>query len=247
MPDPTFQPVTPHIFRLEQPFLRGRFKVNVWLVHEADGGWLMVDAGAPGFEKKLLEQVLVQTGGQTPRMLLLTHGHMDHAAAAQRIREEWKVPIAAGRDEIRYLIGPVRYNTIPAKNLIYKLLQISAPPLVGRNVQLPLDDGARVGDLVAYHSPGHSPGMLAFLHAGDRALIAGDVFFNLGRFGDPVGAFTYDMGLNHKSQARLAALDFDHLLASHGEPTMNTGRQMAQEWVAKKAKKPKAVPAAAAA
>jgi hypothetical protein len=147
MPVQTFQPVTPHIYRLEQPFLAGRFRVNVWLVRDADG-WLMVDAGAPGFEKKLLEQVLVQTGGEKPRMLLLTHGHTDHAAAAQRIREEWKIPIAAHRDEIKYLIGPARYASIKAKNPIYMLLQISAPPLVGRNVQMPLDDGSKVGDLI---------------------------------------------------------------------------------------------------
>ena len=197
MPASTFQPVTPHIFRLEQPFLRGRMRVNVWLVQGSDG-WLMVDAGAPGFEKKLLEQVLAQTGGETPRLLLLTHGHTDHAAAAQRIREEWKIPIAAHRDEIKYLIGPARYASIKAKNPIYRLLQLSAPPLVGRNVQMPLEDGERIGDLTAYLSPGHAPGLLAFLHAGDRALISSDTFMHLGKLSDPFAPFTYDMGLNHE-------------------------------------------------
>jgi hypothetical protein len=59
--------------------------------------------------------------------------------------------------------------------------------------------------------------------------------------------FTYDMGLNHKSQARLITLPFDHLLVSHGDPIMNTGRQEAMDWVAKHTKKPRtARPAAAA-
>jgi hypothetical protein len=34
-------------------------------------------------------------------------------------------------------------------------------------------------------------------------------------------------------------LDFDHLLASHGDPILNTGRQQAREFVEKHAKKPR--------
>jgi len=233
MPTPTFVKVTPHIYKLDLPFAGGRLMVGVWLVQEPDG-WVLIDAGAPGFEKTLFEQVLAQTGGKLPKMLVLTHGHGDHAAAAQRIREEWKIPIAAHRAEIPYLIGPTRYNQIPTRYLPYKLLQISPPPLVGRNIQVPLDDGRRLGDLVVYHVPGHSPGLVALLHPGDRALICGDTFMSRGgKLSDPFPPFTYDMALNHQSQERLVTLDFDHLITSHGEPILNTGRQQARELVEK--------------
>jgi glyoxylase-like metal-dependent hydrolase (beta-lactamase superfamily II) len=238
MPQLAYSKVTPHIYKLDLPAFGGRLPVAVWLVRDADG-WLMVDAGGPGFEKVVLEQTLVHTGGQRPHTLVLTHGHQDHAAAAQRIREEWKIPIAAGRDEIPYLIGPTRYNTIPSKSLLYKLFQLSSPPLVGRNVQLPLDDGRRLGDVQVFHVTGHAPGMLVLLHPADRALIAADTFMNLGKLGDPLRPFTYDMALNRVSQARLATLDFDHLLVSHGAPILNTGRQQAREFVDKHAKKPR--------
>jgi len=116
--------------------------------------------------------------------------------------------------------------------LPYKLLQISAPCLVGRNVQMPLDDGRLLGDLVIYHVPGHAPGLVALLHPGDRALICGDTFMNRGgKLTDPFAPFTYDMGLNHQSQARLVTLDFDHLIASHGQPILNTGRAQARAFV----------------
>jgi hydroxyacylglutathione hydrolase len=238
MPQPAYTKITPHIYKLDLPLFGGRLPVGVWLVQDADG-WLMVDAGGPGYEKIVLEQTLVQTGGKRPHTLLLTHGHLDHAAAAQRIREEWKIPIAAGRDEITYLIGPTRYNTIPSKNLLYKLLQLSPPPLVGRNVQMPLDEGRRLGDLQVYHVTGHAPGMLALLHTADRALISADVFTNMGKVGDPPLPFTYDMALNRLAQARLVTLDFDHLLVSHGAPILNTGRQQARAFVEKHAKKPR--------
>jgi len=236
-PTPTYAKITPHIYKLNLPFFGGRIMVGVFLVQEADG-WVLVDAGAPGLVKTVMEQTLAQTGGQLPKMLLLTHGHVDHGAAAQRIREEWKIPVAAHRAEIPYLIGPRWYNQIPTRFLPYKVTQLSSPALVGRNVQTPLDDGRRLGDLVVYHVPGHAPGLVALLHAGDRALICGDTFMNNNnKLTDPFSIATYDMALNHESQARLATLDFDHLIPSHGEPIMNTGRQAVRDFVAKDEKK----------
>ncbi|MGH2524681.1 MAG: MBL fold metallo-hydrolase, partial [Anaerolineales bacterium] len=223
MPSPTYAQVTPHIYKLDLPFFGGRVPVGVWLIRDAEG-WTIVDAGAPGFENVVFEQTLAQTGGARPRRLILTHGHLDHAAAAQRMREAWKVLIAAGRDEIPYLVGPDRYNHIPSSFLPYRFLQGSPPPLVGRNVQLPLDDGMGLDGLDVFHVPGHSPGMMALLHREDRALICGDAFANFGgKLGDPLAAFTYDMKLARQSQARLIELDFDHLLPSHGPPILNEG------------------------
>jgi glyoxylase-like metal-dependent hydrolase (beta-lactamase superfamily II) len=238
MPTPTFTQITPHVFKLDLPFAGGRIPVGVWLIR-AEDGWTVVDAGAPGFEDVTLKQILVQTGGEIPRRLILTHGHLDHAAAAQRMRDEWKLLIAAGRAEIPYLLGPAHYNHIPG-HLLYRLLQLSSPPLIGRNVQLPLDEGMRLDGLEVFEVPGHAPGMVALLHQDDRALICGDTFGNLGgKLGDPLRPFTYDPALNHQSQAKLAALDFDHLLASHGPPIMNEGRARVQALLASREKKKK--------
>jgi glyoxylase-like metal-dependent hydrolase (beta-lactamase superfamily II) len=230
MADLAFQPITPHIYKLDLPFMWNRFPVGVWLVQD-ERGWVMVDAGAPGYEQKVIEQVLAHTGGRPPYALVLTHGHVDHAAAAGRIRTLWRIPIAAGRLEAPYLTGAAHYSRIPAHHWLYRWTQISAPPLPGRNVHLPLDDGGRIGPLEVCAAAGHAPGMVALLHAGDRALLCADAFFNVGgKLGDPSPLFTYDPALNHQAQARLAALDFDHLLPSHGPAIMNTGREQARAW-----------------
>jgi len=234
---PAFEQITPHIHKLNLLAFGGILPVGVWLVQGA-GGWTVVDAGAPSFEKLILEQILVQTGGAIPKHLILTHGHADHGAAAQLMREQWNLLIAAGRAEIPYLVGPAHYNRIPSPSLQYRLLQISGPPLIGRNVQLPLDEGMHIGDLAVFAAPGHAPGQVALLHRADRALICGDAFANFGgRLGDPLAAFTYDMDLAHRSQARLAELEFDHLLASHGPPVMNTAREEIRALFAHRAKK----------
>ncbi len=242
-PQPSFTQLTPHIYKLDLPFFGGRLPVGVFLVRddsaaEGRGGWILVDAGAPGFTDTIFDQVRKVTGEQHPHTLVLTHGHLDHGAAAQAIRQRWKIPIAAGRAEIPYLIGPAAYAAIPAKSPLYRLAQMSPPALVGRNVQLPLDDGMQLDGLQVIHAPGHAPGMVALLHAGDRALLAADTFYNLGgKLSDPAVPFTYDPALNHVSQARLLAFDFDHLIPSHGPAIMNTGKQAAQAVVDKRNRK----------
>jgi glyoxylase-like metal-dependent hydrolase (beta-lactamase superfamily II) len=237
MAQPAFAQVTPHIFKLDLPFLRGRVPVGVWLVRD-DQGWIMVDAGAPGFEQTVLDEAVAHPNGDHPYMLVLTHGHSDHAAAARQVRELWKIPVAAGRDEMPFLLGPRRYSSLPARSPLYRLMQRSGPALLGRAVQRPLDEGMRVGDMRVYHVPGHAPGMLALLHPGDRALLCADTFYNLNeRLADPSGLFTYDPQLNRESQAKLLALDFDHLLPSHGPPILNEGKERARALVARRQKR----------
>jgi glyoxylase-like metal-dependent hydrolase (beta-lactamase superfamily II) len=91
---------------------------------------------------------------------------------------------------------------------------------------------------MTYVVPGHAPGMVALLHRRDRALLAADAVFYLGgKLADPLRLFTYNPQLNHQSQARLADLDFDHLLPSHGPPILNSGRQALQAFVSQRAKK----------
>ena len=244
-PQVKFTQLTPHIHKLDLPFFGGRLPVGVFLVRDdtaagGRGGWILVDAGAPGFTDNILDQVTAVTGQQPPHTLVLTPGHLDQAAAAEAIRARWNIPLAAGRAEIPYLLGPAAYASIPAKSLMYRLAQMSPPALVGRNVQLPLDEGMRLDGLEVFHVPGHAPGMVALYHAADRALITADTFYNLGgKLGDPAAPFTYDPALNHASQAKLAALDFDHLIPSHGPAIMQTGKQAAQAVVAQHTKKKK--------
>jgi len=234
MPNPSFAQVTPHIFKLELPFF---IPVGVWLIKQ-DSGWTVIDAGAPEFEDVVIKEILKLTGGEKPHTLILTHGHYDHGGAALRMLNAWQVRVAAGRAEEPFLTGASRYRLIPADHLLYPLIQISPPALFGRSVHLPLDEGMTLNGLEVYAAPGHSPGQVALLHRRDGALICGDAFTNLkNKLGDPLAPFTYDMDLAHQSQARLAELDFEHLLVSHGPIIPGEGLKRAKALVASRKKK----------
>ena len=231
MAEPKFEQVTPHIFKLNLPFLGGRITVGVWLMQH-NGDWTVVDAGAPGSEELVLRQTLACTGGQPPGRLVFTHGHIDHAAAAEQMVDRWGLPVAAGRAEIPYILGPTPYRRVEPGWWGYRLLQRSGPSLIGRNVQLPLDEGMKVDGMQVIHVPGHSPGMVALLHQADRALLSADVLSHRGgRLGDPISVFTYDMALNRQSMRKLAVLDFDHLLPSHGKPILGDGKSRLEAFV----------------
>ncbi len=227
MASQSFTQVTPHIARLELS------AAAVFLV-KGDEGWTMVDTGPEKETDKVMKAVLDYTKSAQPRVLILTHGHPDHAGGALKIRGAWWPKIAAGRAEVPYLTEPVFYRKIAGRSLQNYMAGLTiGPALLGKGVHLPLDEGNIVSGMTVYHVPGHTPGMIALLHHADRALLCSDAFANRGKLADPAAAMTYDMKLAHKSQKKLAALNFDHLLPSQGGPIMNDGKRQAMELVEK--------------
>jgi glyoxylase-like metal-dependent hydrolase (beta-lactamase superfamily II) len=246
MAQKTFSKITPQIYRMD--LAMGRGSIAVFLV-ESGTGWILIDTGLEQHAPLLVGAVLDQTGGVKPSTLILTHGHPDHAANAVRLRKEFRLKVAAGRDEIRYLTEPVFYRKIPTRSILNRPLYYLAglftqPAMLGRGVDMPLDERMLLGGMEVFHVPGHAPGMVALLHRADRALLCADVFSNTGnRLHDPSSLFTYDPQLNRTSQAKLAALDFDHLLPSHGPPIMNDGRGKVVAYVEKRLGRPVATAA----
>jgi len=103
---------------------------------------------APAEAKKISDELT----GTNPKYILITHNHMDHTGALEDLKSTLNVPVAAHADDAAKL--PVR------------------PDLL-------LKDGDLIsfGDiqLTVLHTPGHTPGSLAFLTG--NYLIAGDTIF----------------------------------------------------------------------
>jgi len=135
----------------------------------------------PGGDLERIRDAIAQSGVSVEK-ILLTHGHIDHAAGAAELRDELGVAIE----------GPHRADDF----LLQRLAELGQAYGIPARPVTPdrwLDEGDRVtiGDLAldVLHCPGHSPGSVVLVSQVDRFAIVGDVIFqgSVGRVDLPGG------------------------------------------------------------
>lgn len=158
-------------------------------IYLLDGGSeaALVDAGG-GRNMDLILRNIEQDGVPLDRvrMLLLTHGHADHAAGAAGLKEALGLRVCAAQELVESLavgdgwgisLGPAKAAGLYPADFVFR-------PCV---VDVELKDGHTipVGDctLTVIETPGHSAGHLSYLMEKDgiRYLFGGDAVFFGGR------------------------------------------------------------------
>lgn len=236
-----FNLMTDHIARLDLPIqFAGLFRtrVSVWLVRSQEG-FLLIDTGPPDLAGEMVDAVSSATNGQGPKVVLLTHGHYNHAGGLSALRLAWNPPIASHPDETPFITGDRDYARVRSKNPAYWLgsLLMETTPWSIPNVQAVEQDRTLFG-LTVVHLPGHTPGHIGFFHKDDRAFICGDALMNVsGRLSRPFGLSTHDMRLAEESIRRLSERNFLHLFPSHGIPILEKGRKAVFEYAQKRLRK----------
>jgi glyoxylase-like metal-dependent hydrolase (beta-lactamase superfamily II) len=232
-----FQLITEHIARLELPFKFAEMiksSVSVWLVRSREG-FALIDAGPPEAAGEMVDAISSATDGRGPSVVLLTHGHYNHAGGLSALRLAWNPPIAAHSDEVSFIRGDREYARVRSKNPWYWIgsLLMNKTPWSIPNVQL-VEAGQTFFGLKLIHLPGHTPGQIGFIHELDRAVICGDAVLNQGgRLSNPFSLTTVDRDLAKRSILRLSERNFKHLFPSHGPPIMQEGRRFVFELVQK--------------
>jgi glyoxylase-like metal-dependent hydrolase (beta-lactamase superfamily II) len=117
--------------------------------------------------------------------ILITHGHLDHAAATADLAEKLSIPIE----------GPNKGDDFWIEGLPLFCQQYGFPPARPFQPTRWLNDGddVAVGNLAldVLHCPGHTPGHVVFFHAPSKTAWVGDVLFagSIGRTDFPRGNF----------------------------------------------------------
>ena len=149
---------------------------------------------------KTLKAAIIDPGGETPRLLgaiaergltldkiWITHGHLDHAGAAQAIKDITGVPIEGPHKADQFWI-----DDIPESGRKYGL-----PDAKSFKPDRWLGDGDVVTlgetEFEVLHCPGHTPGHVIFFHRASRFAQVGDVLFkgSIGRTDFPQGNFEH--------------------------------------------------------
>lgn len=179
------------------------------LVDEASGLAAVVD---PGDEADRILAALEGAGARAA-LLLVTHAHFDHVAAAEDLHRATGAPIHLHPDD-RLL-----YAMLPEQGNLFGFR--FPPPEVATE---PLADGESIAlgssAIRVIHTPGHSPGSSCFLAGGSEpVLLAGDTLFrgSIGRTDLWGGSFPT---IERSIRERLYVLpDALRVVPGHGEET----------------------------
>jgi glyoxylase-like metal-dependent hydrolase (beta-lactamase superfamily II) len=156
------------------------FEQNCTLIwDEASKVGAIVD---PGGDLDRIARAVEEAGIEVEK-ILLTHGHIDHAGAADELRQELGVKIE----------GPHKADAILLDNLEKQGEQYGLSGV--RNVKPDrwLQEGDRVTvaghTFEIFHCPGHSPGSVVYFNPDQRFALVGDVLFHgsIGRTDFPYG------------------------------------------------------------
>jgi glyoxylase-like metal-dependent hydrolase (beta-lactamase superfamily II) len=195
-------------------FTVGAFQVNTYLItDEATGDAAIVDTGETS---ELVDNLLALNPQPNIKMILLTHGHLDHAGALVKLQQAFDVPTYLPRLE-----RPL-FDTLPQQGDWFGAPHMNRP--CGR-IDHYVDDGDKIqlGDttLSFISTPGHTPGQGCYYD--DSDIFVGDTLFagSIGRTDLPMG----DHELMMKSLDKLTKLSEQLVVHSGHGPTTTIGQE----------------------
>ena len=164
----------------------GPFASNCYIVgSEANKEGVIIDPGADA------EEILknVKKLGLNTKLIVLTHGHIDHVGALKEVKDATGAEVAIHTDEAESL----------QERSLATLFGLSYPTPPPPDRLLKGGDSIDIGDLhlLVLHTPGHSPGGICLL--GEGVVFSGDTLFNfgIGRYDLPGGSGSQLMNSIH--------------------------------------------------
>lgn len=148
------------------------------LVNHKTGELLVVD---PGDQAQLIEKQIEKTGAK-PVAILLTHGHFDHAGAAEALADKYQISIYAHEAERETLEAPglnlcgmIGEHKVYHADIFVKDEEVLN--LAGFSIRV-------------FFTPGHTIGGCCYYIADEKILFSGDTLFqeSVGRTDFPRGS-----------------------------------------------------------
>ena len=172
----------------------GRSQTNAYLVNDGSS-WILVDAGWQNDGPRIQAAARsLLAPGLAPSAILLTHAHPDHDGSARELAEAWRCPVYTHPAELPLATGDFtamarnagpldRWLILPFMRVIggrRREAALARSSLAG--IVRPLGPGGAIPSVDGWkwiHTPGHTPGHVAYLRARDRVVLSGDAILTL--------------------------------------------------------------------
>jgi glyoxylase-like metal-dependent hydrolase (beta-lactamase superfamily II) len=169
----------------------GMFQSNCFIVScENTNEAIIIDAGDEG--ERIVDHV--KRANLDVKMIVCTHGHIDHVAGLPTVRRAISAPVVMHKDEITL------YEHVDRQAMLFG---VPAPGTVKIEKFVAHGDKLTFGNLTGevVHTPGHSPGGISIAFRNERppVIFVGDVLFqgSIGRT-DLMGASERQMATTLK-------------------------------------------------
>jgi hydroxyacylglutathione hydrolase len=186
-------------------------------------GVYIVDAGMPHQARRILGKV--RELGYAPsdvRLILITHGHIDHAGSAAALKRLTGAPLAMHRDDVRLTTTPslkIPPGRNPTTETIGRVMRAFGwvMPLETFAPDILLEEGQSLRefglDARIVHTPGHTLGSIT-LFTKEGAAFIGDAILNLVRVSFPL--FWEDAAAARASACKIRSLEPRVCYTAHG-------------------------------
>lgn len=155
---------------------------NCYLVTQEDAA-ILVDTGVKGFENKILGKC----EGKQVKLIVLTHGHIDHVQNAVFLAKKLQVPIAMNEQDIPLLKDNL-CREMKAKGVLGNLVRFfsvqsaKTAQMESFEPDILLKEGDKLNefgvDAEVIELPGHTAGSIG-LKVGEDCLLVGDALMNM--------------------------------------------------------------------
>ena len=197
---------------------------------KTDTGYILIDTGHPS--KRISLEKELKNAGCTPgnlKLVILTHGDIDHSGNAAYLREKFGAKIVMHQDDLIMVeYGAMSWNRKAKSDKISIIFKIM--PLISFFVKpnkldkfkpdLTVNEGYDLStygfDAEVLHIPGHSKGSIGILTTSGK-LFCGDLLYNMG-MGLSFTPYTDDLADFNTSVEKLKKLNIKTVYPGHGKP-----------------------------
>lgn len=208
-----------------------------WVIVRDGGAATLIDTGYPHDHDRVLASLAaVGVAPEEVVAVLVTHAHVDHLGAAERLRSRYGTPVLTHPEEVpharRDFLDQVTLGAIAARAWRPAVLSWAVRAVrAGATVDVPVAEPRpfpRPGRLdlpgrpLPVHTPGHTRGHCSYLLPDSGVLVSGDALVTAhptSRARGPQllpGMFHADRDRALRSLAVIEALDSEWLLPGHG-------------------------------